>query len=61
MTKPDEIPLPEHSPLCRNLFCDGRCMQEMMARLERWASDRTRRGNLNRYRDASRPVDIPPA
>jgi hypothetical protein len=44
----NEVVLPLHSPLCRNLFCDGRCMEEMIGRLEREASIRTRNGNAYR-------------
>jgi hypothetical protein len=48
MTNPDDVPLPQHTPLCRNDWCDGRCVQEMMSRLEREHSERTRRGNAYR-------------
>jgi hypothetical protein len=44
----DKVPLPSHSPLCRNDWCDGRCMEEMMRRLAREASVRTRNGNAYR-------------
>jgi hypothetical protein len=43
-TSPDDVPLPPHSPLCRNDWCDGRCVQEMMSRLEREHAERARRG-----------------
>jgi hypothetical protein len=44
----DDVTLPVHTPLCANQLCDGRCMQEIMERLERWASLRTSNGNAYR-------------
>jgi hypothetical protein len=48
MTKPDDVRLPPHAPLCANLLCGGECVKEMMGRIERGASARTSNGNAYR-------------